>query len=579
MRLKEYKKNLKKEYENTFKKTYPKRVFQFKLRYAVLLAFGIVFAALFIEHFYVYSYNEGVKRHNEAIANRTVDIEHSADLSMIQTKSDYEKIVSTYRSMTAYHTEKTSVLSYLFTFQFLGCSNKATDDMAVPEAPTDTNQGSYQTNVQVKGIDEADVAKCDGTYIYYLYSETLYIYEIATEKNIIRIEDSGFELFIYKNTVVSLGMSKITIYTFEKNKLTIKCSLNYDKYLTSRLLDHKLYFVYRSYALEESIQYEDCYYDACSNPNFLYSIYCYDLETTESKEVQLLAANNTILYASNQAFYFASAENNYTSISIFSLNLDAVGVVRVCGKILNQFSMDEYEGYLRVVATDTNRNAEELNAITIFELTEELKRVGYLDQGIGKERQTVKSVRFDKNTCFVVTYEDKDPLYEIDCSDPTKPSIVSAYEAPGYSNYLHTFILGEKEYVLGLGYTDSLRSTKISVYAKEEGTSQIGKDFVLATSEYYSKGNYYNEMLILSMFENHKALFLYGDNTHLYLGAQVARNAYLIFKIDVESKDVITIHKEIKLLEDTKNSSRAFLVGDSLYLTDCDKIHIIEFNK
>ncbi|MDE5856258.1 MAG: beta-propeller domain-containing protein, partial [Anaeroplasmataceae bacterium] len=237
----------------------------------------------------------------------------------------------------------------------------------------------------------------------------------------------------------------------------------------------------------------------------------------------------------------------------------------------------EYEGYFRVVSTDNTKNAEELNAITIFDLSD-LQKVGYLNQGIGLERQIVKSVRFDKNTCYVVTYENTDPLYEIDCSNPKEPTIVSAYQAPGYSNYLHTFKIGEKEYVLGLGYTDSLRSTKISVYEKTDGTAQIGKDFILAYDDYYSKGSYYNKGIKLQMFENHKALFIYEDGRNLYLGAHVAYNAYLIFKIDVESENVVTIYKEIKLNGELRNDSRLFLIENRLYITDCDKVIVDIFS-
>ena len=313
-------------------------------------------------------------------------------------------------------------------------------------------------------------------------------------------------------------------------------------------------------------------------PNYVYSLCCFDLDTLESKETQLLSSYSSILYASDQSFYFTSYNQFYTAISIFSFDLEPLGVVYVNGSVLNQFSMDEYEGYFRVVSTDTTRNAEELNAITIFDLSD-LKKIGYLDQGIGKERQIVKSVRFDKNTCYVVTYENKDPLYEIDCSNPEKPTIVSEYQAPGYSNYLHNFKIGDKEYVLGLGYTDSLVNTKVSVYEKtEEGTSQIGDDFILSSSEYYSKGDYYNPSLKTGMFSNHKALFIYNDGTYLYLGAQVAYDAYLIFKIDVEAESVITIDKEFKLKGEKNNSSRLFLVDNKIYLTNCEIIVVDNFS-
>ncbi|MDE6407366.1 MAG: beta-propeller domain-containing protein [Anaeroplasmataceae bacterium] len=583
MKLKEFKKNLKTEYQNTFpKKKDPKREFHFQLRYAFLAVFGIIFAALLIQHFWVYSYNEGVDRHNEAIANRVVNLDQCIEFSTINTRKDYDAAVRNYKDMHTYQTKKKSILTSIFTYQPKSCSD-ATPDLDAPtfaqqpgNSGTMVDENSFQTNIQVEGIDEADIAKCDGSYIYYFHSRNLYVYDIESQKNITSVMDNGIELFIYNHMIISIGNHETKVYEFNQDRLVVKKNISYERYLTSRLIENRLYLAFGSYVKEEIIQFEDCYYDTCSNPNYLYSAYYLDLDLMEDKEAQLLTSNSTVLYASNQAFYFASMNRAYTTISIFSHDLEPRGVINVNGTVLNQFSMDEYEGYFRVVTTDTTKNAEELNAISIFDLSE-LKKVGYLNQGIGKERQIVKSVRFDKNTCYVVTYENTDPLYEIDCSTPEKPVIVSAYEAPGYSNYLHTFVINDKEYVLGLGYTDSRHSTKISVYEKTEGTEQIGEDFILAFSDYYSKGGYYNESLILDMFQNHKALFIYNAGNHLYLGAMVAFDAYLIFKIDVNAENVVTIYKEIELKSNKANSSRLFLIENKIYLTDRDKVLVENF--
>ncbi|MDE7213560.1 MAG: beta-propeller domain-containing protein [Anaeroplasmataceae bacterium] len=588
MKLKEFKKNLKNEYQNTFKKKYQKHEFhfKFKLRYAFLAAAGVIFIALLAQHFWVYSYNKGVEKHNQGVYNRVIDIEHSIELYPINTKQDYNNVVISYQNSHRLKSEKTSILAYLFTFQFIKDEVRVDAPSMIPDDATSEigdangvhNNNSYLTNTQVEGIDEADVAKCDGNYIYYLYNSKLYVYDIKAEKSLTSTFDYGFELYIYNDKIVSIGTDRTTLYKLNQNQLILQEEITYERYLTSRLVHNKFYIASANYLKEDYIRYENCYYDAYSDPCYLYSLYCYDLDTMECKETQLMSSYQTILYASNKAFYFASQDRYFTSISIFSHDLDPIGVVKVSGYVLNQFSMDEYEGYFRVVSTDNTRNAEELNAVTIFNLSD-LEKVGYLDHGIGLERQIVKSVRFDKNTCYVVTYENRDPLYEIDCSNPEKPTIVSAYKAPGYSNYLHTFKIKDKEYVLGLGYTNSLQSTKISVYEKtEEETTQIGKDFIIAYDEYYSKANYYNTNLIRAMFENHKALFIYVDDSYLYLGAQVAYDAYLVFKIDVEAEDVVTIYKEIKLKGEKYKSSRLFLVDNKIYLTNCDLIMVDDFS-
>ena len=49
--------------------------------------------------------------------------------------------------------------------------------------------------------------------------------------------------------------------------------------------------------------------------------------------------------------------------------------------------------------------------------------------------ETVKSVSFTDTTCYVVTYRQTDPLYEIDLTDPKNPIIKDALHVDGYSSY------------------------------------------------------------------------------------------------------------------------------------------------
>ncbi|MDE5855457.1 MAG: beta-propeller domain-containing protein, partial [Anaeroplasmataceae bacterium] len=199
MKLRDYQKNLKNEYQNTFKKKNPKREFHFKLRYAFLAVAGIIFAALLIQHICIYSYNKEVKKYNQVIINRVVDLDHSTELSPINTKQEYKDVVDSYKKATVLKAEKTSILAYIFTFQFARCSSNKVYSPAVPTSPGSEGFGdtleSIQTNTQIEGIDEADVAKCDGNYIYYIYNNKLYVYDVKSEKNITSAFDYGLELF------------------------------------------------------------------------------------------------------------------------------------------------------------------------------------------------------------------------------------------------------------------------------------------------------------------------------------------------------------------------------------------------
>ena len=258
-----------------------------------------------------------------------------------------------------------------------------------------------------------------------------------------------------------------------------------------------------------------------------------------------------------------------STISIFDYSLNAVGTIRLSGSILNQFSIDEHNNYLRVVSTNTAMEETRLNAISIYDLST-LQRVGYLDKDIGLGRQIVKSVRYDNDTCYVVTYENTDPLYEIDLTDVTSPKIVSIYKAPGWSNYLHTFEINGEQYLFGIGYDDDRCTRKISVYKNDETTSQIGKDFKISMLSV--NPDLYLEDLYQNNLNNHKALFIYNDGENLYLGVGLTPTDYYIFMIDVDAENVVSIYKTITH-STSFIDSRCYLINGYIYVTQGEKVH------
>ncbi|MDE6241189.1 MAG: beta-propeller domain-containing protein [Anaeroplasmataceae bacterium] len=586
MKYKEFKKNLKTEYKNTIdnKKIKSKFHFSFKWRYAFIALAGIILLALVIEHIYVLDYNKKVRNFNSNLTSEVIDVNSSNTLTGISSREEYNAILNRYVKTRTYRDERTSIFMYLFEVFPRSCSSKS--QIRYPASSPTSGDTSYQTNVQVEGIEEADVAKCDGENIYYLTYDFLKVYSIKEEKEVCSATDYGKELFIYKNKIISFSHNKVKIYEFENNQLSVIFEKKYTSYLlSSRLIDNTLYYVFEDWIKgDEEIQYGNCYYDDFSRPNYLYDLYKINLDTMEMKSVQSLSCSYTHLYVSKNHLFLSSLDKNCTSISIFDMSLNPVGVVHLDGKILNQFSMDEYDSYFRVVTTDTRRPDEEINAITIFDLSDGVKKVGCLNQGIGIGSQTVHSVRFEKNICYVVTYQNQDPLYEIDCSNPEDPRIVSAYEAPGYSSYLHTFHRNDKKYVLGLGFLDFSSGLKISLYEnKEEGTTQIGKDYVLTYHKDFLPSDYLdfyiNKDLIYYIFGNHKALFIYDGDTYFYLGVQVSRDEYLVFCIDVSNEDKpIYIHLNIPLEYSQNDTTRAYLVDGVLYVVNENDVTRAKFN-
>jgi len=119
----------------------------------------------------------------------------------------------------------------------------------------------------------------------------------------------------------------------------------------------------------------------------------------------------------------------------------------VPGTVLNQFSMDEYNGYFRIA---TSRFATISGVSTtsddVYVLDQNMTQVSSL-QNIAPG-ENIYAVRFSGDVGYVVTYQQIDPLFVISFKDIAKPVILSALQVTGYSDYLHPLPGG---YLLGVG--------------------------------------------------------------------------------------------------------------------------------
>ncbi|MEU9839027.1 beta-propeller domain-containing protein [Actinomadura sp. NPDC048032] len=122
----------------------------------------------------------------------------------------------------------------------------------------------------------------------------------------------------------------------------------------------------------------------------------------------------------------------------------------VKGFLLNQYSMSEHEGNLRLAAT-TSRNepgsqASQSSVYVLAQHGARLDQIGRLD-GLGKGER-IHSVRFVGATGYVVTFRQTDPLYVVDLRDPRRPRTTGELKINGYSAYLHPTADGK---LLGVG--------------------------------------------------------------------------------------------------------------------------------
>lgn len=151
----------------------------------------------------------------------------------------------------------------------------------------------------------------------------------------------------------------------------------------------------------------------------------------------------------------AEPEEPSTDLHTFDIgdpsDTDYVASGTVQGRLLNQFSLDEEDGVLRVATTTGDMWGaapdSESALIVLREVGDELVESGRVG-GLGKTEE-IHAVRYlSADLAAVVTFRQTDPLYLLDTSDPTDPRLLGELKIPGYSAYLHP--LGEG-LLLGIG--------------------------------------------------------------------------------------------------------------------------------
>jgi hypothetical protein len=167
-----------------------------------------------------------------------------------------------------------------------------------------------------------------------------------------------------------------------------------------------------------------------------------------------------VLFASADSLYLfdaKSTDNPEDSIvtHIWQIQFDkTTGDIRpiatgqLPGTVLNQFSIDETDGLLRVATTNRSPTASrtENNVFVLREDGGVLEFVGGIQDLAPTE--TIYSVRFFGDRGIVVTFRQIDPLFTIDLSDSAQPKVAGALKLPGFSTYIQPI---DRDHVLTFG--------------------------------------------------------------------------------------------------------------------------------
>jgi inhibitor of cysteine peptidase len=374
-------------------------------------------------------------------------------------------------------------------------------------APASAGSDHSTTNIQVAGVDEADIVKTDGEYIYVASgNKTIIVKAYPPEEaqivSQIELDGSIIGIFIYGDRLVLFEQEMPYYFYYDEpgvkdsSMLYVSPTISirvYDisdranpqlarevssdgQYISSRMIGDYVYLVVNEPVYEEEgepilpeirvggneteIPATDIYYSDVADYYYMYTtIIAINTQNDGEEptyETILLGASST-LYVSLNNIYLTfpvwgtdilgrevrdSPRTSVHRIHIEGAEIEYMASGDVPGMVLNQFSMDEYDGYFRIATTTWG----ETTANHVYVLDMELNIVGSLEDLAPGE--TIYSARFMGERGYMVTFKQVDPLFVIDLSDPNNPRELGYLKVTGYSDYLHPY---DETHIIGIG--------------------------------------------------------------------------------------------------------------------------------
>lgn len=449
-----------------------------------------------------------------------------------------------------------TLVSYRYAWGWYGWPE---EDAGGGEGGEDSPDDYTTTNVQEEGVDEPDMVKTDGEYIYVVQDQSLFVVDTwpAAESSLaseLSLEGYPYSMFLYEDSLVVFsylydempwdgyyGGTRIDLVDVsDRAAPEIVRSIDVEGWFAdARMVDGQVYAVLNSWTdvpqeawslawdeslglpeltgeeTEEELQakadvareilrpYVDEIVagmdlsdlvpewrdqvvgaaDAAAEPMYA----CTDLyrpaETAQLAVLDLVQidlnaplttaplsstgvlAQGWVVYASSDHLYVGQTSwwwwwgwgdlDLNTQIHKFQLGsqADYVASGEVEGWLTDQFSMSEYEGFLRVATTDvdwwwgTTEDTELGSRVSVLaETGDTLTKVGEVSGIAPGEWIYASRMMGDKG--YLVTYEQVDPLFTLDLSDPTNPRVMGELVLPGYSAYLHPM---DEDHLLAVG--------------------------------------------------------------------------------------------------------------------------------
>jgi len=322
--------------------------------------------------------------------------------------------------------------------------------------------------------------------------------------------------------------------------------------------------------------------------------------TQQPTNMTILMGGTSTMYVSPENIYITyltyTPGGQYTSIYRVRINgsqltFEAQG--NVPGYLLNQYSMDEYQGYFRVATTwntggifraPLTAEEEPTSMNNIYVLNMDMSIVGRLENLAKDER--IFSSRFIGDKAYLVTFRQVDPFFVIDLSNPASPKVAGELKIPGYSSYLHPF---DANHIIGLGKENNTVKLSLFDVSNVNNPTEIAKyiidgDYTDSSALYEPKAFLFNkqkELLVIPVSVTKYGVIDSGSRSPAPDGKEVYdytqgsywQGAY-VFRLTAsggfEYRGGITHIKKndpstITLYDDNLQVERALYIGNILY--------------
>lgn len=500
------------------------------------------------------------------------------------------------------------IIVILFTFTIVIVNDKSevnlnyikiTDDQQIKELWTNySNYNLSKDNKITRSINPYNIdikpnnVVYDSDYIYTIndnYINIIKINDLIITKRI-ELSDNPFLLYVTnsKLIVISEDSNNTIIYLYNKPNFELFKEYKIDcTYITSKYIDDYFYLVttkkindkdrpiYSINGNKEFIDYKDIYYINDTYSNNYVNITKIDLNDSDKVDIFSYLGTGQIINFSKDNIYIAeeevSKDNKTVILKIDLTNLKLSGIKELNGNVLDEYSIGEYNKYLRV-ATSSNNGVMHTNYLYI--LDKDMQIVGLLDRfSVGAQ---IQSLVYLDNIAYIETYNELTPFYIVDLSNVKKPKIVNSMNFDGYNSYFHPYNLN---HLLAFGYHENednfTDGIKISLYDISNPKEIIIKDEDIIFYDDYNKAYsdvlYNNDSLLINNdIIGFPVNYYINDNNEGFF-----RQFYLIYHLNGDK--LVRIGKISHYEDSSKNNNeikRVLIIKDKLYTISNNLIRV-----